>query len=233
MTAEQTGGGDPARTMALLWGEPKRAARGPKPGLDVERIVRAAIEIADAEGLDALSMRRVAEGLGGGAMSLYTYLPGKAELIDVMFDRVMAEATAPEGTGGGWRPRLEAVARENRLLFLRHPWLLRVAALQRPPLGPNVIAKYDRELRAVDGIGLSEVEMDSVLILVLGHAEGAARRMAEGAQGEARSGATDERWWAANAPLLEKVFDADRRRTRASTPSNTRARPNSKAWSAS
>lgn len=209
MTTEYTGGGDPARTMALLWGERRRPTRGPKPGLDVERIVRAAIEVADAEGLAALSMRRVAERLGVGVMSLYTYVPGKAELVDVMLDAVMAEPAGPDA-GGGWRDKLELIARENWALSLRHPWLLQVAAAHRPPLGPNVIAKYDCELRAVDGVGLSEVEMDSVLTLVLEHVAGAARRAVEGTQGERRTGVTDERWWAANAPLLEKVFDAGR-----------------------
>jgi hypothetical protein len=102
------------------------------------------------------------------------------------------------------------VAWRNWELYRRHPWLLQVAATSRPPLGPNVIAKYDQELRAVDGIGLTEVEMDSVLTLVLGHVEGAARRSMEAAQAEKRTGKTDDEWWAANAPLIEKVFDPKR-----------------------
>jgi AcrR family transcriptional regulator len=95
--------------MELLCGAPgSRRTRGPKPGLTVERIVRAAIEVADAEGLAALSMRRVADQLGVGTMSLYTYVPGKAELIDVMLDAVHAEpeaARARRRVGGGrnWR----------------------------------------------------------------------------------------------------------------------------------
>jgi hypothetical protein len=88
--------------------------------------------------------------------------------------------------------------------------VLHVAAAGRPPLGPNATAKYDRELRVVDGIGLTDVEMDSVLALVLGHAEGAARRAAEATEAEERTGRTDAEWWAANAPLLEKVFDPGR-----------------------
>jgi AcrR family transcriptional regulator len=207
---EHTGGGDPTRTMALLWGARKRPSRGPKPGLSVEEIVREAIETADEEGLAALSMRRVAERLGISTMSLYTYVPGKGELIDLMLDTVMGEAAKPNDAAGGWRERLEMVARENRALYRRHPWLLHVVAASRPPLGPNVIAKYDHELRAVEGIGLTEVEMDSVLTLVLGHVEGTARRAVEASQAEKRTGMTDDEWWSANAPLLEKVFDADR-----------------------
>ena len=207
---EYSGRGDPARTMELLWGTKKRSSRGPRPGLSVKEIVRVAVEVADAEGLEALSMRRVAERLGISTMSLYTYVPGKGELLDAMLDEVMGETVGPDETSGGWRERLELVARRNWELYHRHPWMLQVAATSRPPLGPNVIAKYDYELRAVDGIGLTEVEMDSVLTLVLGHAEGAARRAVVAAQLERRTGTTDDEWWAANAPLLEKVFDAER-----------------------
>jgi AcrR family transcriptional regulator len=210
MATEYSGRGDPARTMALLWGTQKRPSRGPKPGLSVERVVQTAIEISDAEGLGALSMRRVADRLGVSTMSLYTYVPGKAELIDVMLDAVLGEAVGPHDVAGGWRERLEIVARENWALFHRHPWILQVAAMSRPPLGPNVIAKYDHELRAVEGIGLTDVEMDSVLTLVLEYVQGTARNAVEASQAERRTGMTDEGWWSANAPLLGMVFDAER-----------------------
>lgn len=203
------GGGDPTRAMELLWGVREQPRRGPKPRLSVERITRAAIEIADAEGLAALSMRRVAESLGVGVMSLYTYVPGKAELIDLMLDTVCGETARPAESAGGWRERLEHVARENWALYRRHPWMLQVSTV-RPVLGPNTVAKYDHELRAVEGIGLTDVEMDSVLTLVLGHAAGAARMLVEAAEARTRSGMTDEQWWEAHAPLLEKVFDAER-----------------------
>jgi AcrR family transcriptional regulator len=207
MVLEYSGGGDPQRTMALLWGIGKKPTRGPKPGLSVGRIVSAAVEVADAEGLAALSMRRVADRLGIGTMSLYTYVPGKAELIDVMLDTVVGEVAESGDVEPGWRAGLERIARDNWALYHRHPWMLQVVATSRPPLGPNVIAKYDRELRAVDGIGLTEVEMDSVLILVLEHAQGAARRSVEVTEAEKRTGKTDDEWWLANEPLLEKVFD--------------------------
>jgi AcrR family transcriptional regulator len=210
MAKEYSGGGNPARTMALLWGTQKSPSRGPKPGLSVGQVVQAAIEVADAEGLSGLSMRRVAERIGISTMSVYTYVPGKAELIDLMLDTVMGKAVGPDETDGGWRKELELVARRNWALYHRHPWMLHVAATSRPPLGPNAVAKYDRELRVIDGIGLTEVEMDSVLTLVLGHVEGTARRAVEAAEAEKRTGKTDDEWWSANAPLLEKVFDASR-----------------------
>jgi len=212
---EYSGGGDPTRTMALLWGMQRKPTRGPKPSLSVETIVGTAIKVVDADGLAALSMRRVAEKLGFTTMSLYRYVPGKAELVDLMLDAVLGEAVGPGDADGGWRERLEAVARANWDLYRRHPWIVEVAATSRPPLGPNVIAKYDHELRAVDGIGLTDVEMDSVLTLVLEHVAGAARRTVEATKAETRTGKTDDEWWAANAPLLEKVFDPDRHPTAA------------------
>lgn len=210
MTTEYSGGGDPKRSMELLWGTAdERPRRGPKPRLTVAQVAGAAIELADREGLAALSMRRVADQLGVTAMSLYTYVPGKAELVDVMLDTVLGETPMPEDVEGGWRARLERVARDNRALYLRHPWLLQVATA-RPTLGPNLIAKYDYELRAVDGIGLTEIEMDLLVSLVGDYVHGAARAAVVATQVVQTSGQTDDEWWQEWAPLLEKVFDAER-----------------------
>jgi AcrR family transcriptional regulator len=209
VTVEYSGKGDPARSLALLWRTSERTSRKGKPELNVARIARAAIEVADAEGLQALSMRRVAERLGVGTMSLYTYVPGKPELFDVMLDTVYGETARPQEVPGGWRARLEQIARENWALYLRHPWLLQVAA-SRPVLGPNATAKYDYELSAVDGIGLSDLEMDSVITLIAGFVHGTARGAVESAQAESQTGMTDEQWWAAHAPFLSRIADANR-----------------------
>lgn len=229
MTTEYPGSGDPARSLALLWRDRGRPAKTGRSGLTVDRIVGAAIEIADAEGLAALSMRRVAEALGVGAMSLYTHIPGKAELIDVMLDTVIGETLEPPlaadsgrpsgpaepadvpsaAPAAGWRERLERAARANLALIVRHPWMLHIAT-SRPALGPNVIAKYEQDLRAIEGVGLTDLEMDSVITLIADFVYGAARGAVDAAQAEARTGMTDEQWWTANAPLLEKIMDADR-----------------------
>jgi AcrR family transcriptional regulator len=208
MTTEYSGGGDPAKSLELMWGIQPRPSRGPKPTLTVPRIVAAAVAVADAEGLAAMSVRRVADELGVGAMTLYRYVPGKAELVDVMVDTVYAELPH-EAVDGDWRTRLEAVARENRELYLRHTWLLQVAT-GRPPLGPNTMAKYEHELRAVDGIGLTDVQLDAVVTLVNGFVNGAVRGAVDAATAQQRSGLTDEQWWRAHQPLLEKVFDTER-----------------------
>jgi AcrR family transcriptional regulator len=209
-----SGTGDPARSLALLWRGRQRPGRS---GLSVDRIVAAAIEVADADGLPALSMRRVAEKLGVGTMSLYTHVPGKAELVDLMLDKAYGETLSrtgelsgktapPEESAGAWRAKLEHVARENWALYHRHPWLLQVTTV-RPVLGPNVTAKYEHELRAIDGIGLTDLEMDLVLNLVAGHVEGSARRSLESAQAEQLTGVSDEQWWRARAPILGNLVD--------------------------
>lgn len=209
-TRHYGGRGDPVRSMELLWGDgPAPRSRGPKQALSVARIVQAGIEIADAEGLGAVSMRRVADRLGVGTMSLYTYVPSKAELVDVMFDRVLG-LPPQEEVAGGWREKLTAVARSAWDLYQRHPWLLQVMAMSRPPLGPNSIAGYDYALRAVDDIGLTELEMDSVVNMVSVYVQGTARAAAEAASSAQDTGQTDDEWWSVYAPLLEKVFDADK-----------------------
>lgn len=189
-----------------MWRTGERPSRGAKPALTVDRIVQAAIDVADREGLVALSMRHVAEQLGVGTMTLYTHVPGKGELIDVMLDTVYGETARPDLDGVAWRARLEQVARENLALYLRHPWLLQVA-VTRPPLGPNLIAKYDYELRAISGTGLAEVELDSVLTLVLGYVHGAARVSVEAKLAESQTGMTDEQWWRAHEPFLARIAD--------------------------
>lgn len=210
MTPEFTGGGDPARSVALLWRDrEQRPARGRKPTLTVDAIVAAAVEMADEAGLGALSMRALAERLKVGTMSLYTHVPGKAELIDLMLDTVLRESARPDDLPDGWRARLELVARENLALIHRHPWMLEIVTF-RPPMGPGVIAKYDLELRALEGIGLTDVEMDSVLTLVLGYVQSSARQALEATLVEQRTGLTDDEWWSAQAPLLDQVIDPDR-----------------------
>jgi len=213
MATEFTGTGDPARSMALLWrsgGDPGPRP-GPRAGLDVDRIVAASVALADAEGLAALSMRRVAAELGVGAMTLYTHVPGKGELVDLMLDSVLAEVYPDERVvaDGDWRARLEAVARANWDLFVRHPWALHVAT-GRPPLGPGLMRKYELELRAVDGLGLPEVQMDLLVTLVNGFVRGTVGGVQEKADAERVTGITEDQWWAATEPYVARVFDAER-----------------------
>ncbi|MFC7450894.1 TetR/AcrR family transcriptional regulator [Rhodococcus daqingensis] len=207
MTSKKEAPSDPARMVALLWGQHGKTGR---KGLTVEAIVAAGIGLADAEGLDAVSMRRVAERLGAGAMSLYTHVPGKADLVDLMHDSVLGglyvDLGEPTGAPGGWRGGLEFIAARNWDLYQRHPWMLQLVGV-RPVLGPNTIRKYEAELRPLDGIGLSDIEMDSVLTLVLTHVVGTARLLASVAATAEESGLTDAQWWDLVSPTLEQLMD--------------------------
>jgi AcrR family transcriptional regulator len=215
MAKKIVGNGDPGRTMALLWGIRRAPSRGPKQSLSVEGIVGVAIELADTDGMEALSMRRVAHRFGVNAMALYTYVPGKAELVDLMLDAVIGEAARLDGADGGWRAGLELYAREAWALYHRHPWVLRVP-YTRGLMGPNQAAALDSALRVVSGIGLTEGEMLAVFGVVAGYVQGAARTSAEAAQTERATGVTDDEWWSALGPLMAEYIDRDRYPTLAS-----------------
>ncbi|MGS0687573.1 TetR/AcrR family transcriptional regulator [Nakamurella sp. GG22] len=199
---------DPGRMLALLWGPRDRPGRS---GLTVASIVESAIRLADADGLDALSMRGIAGDLGVGTMSLYTHVPGKPALIELMVDTVAGQVYAgsdePSGRPGEWRSALAFIARHNWDGYLRHPWLLAVPA-GRPVLGPNISRKYEVELRPLDGIGLSDIEMDSVLTLLLVHAEGMARWQVSLDQARRQSGESDLDWWTTISPTLATLMDS-------------------------
>lgn len=207
MGVDYTGRGDPQTTLALLWGTDQGTRRGPKRRLTLEHVVSTALRLADADGLDALSMRSLAEALGVTPMTLYTYVPGKAELLDLMVDAALGEES--ESATGDLRARLEAIARQNRATYRRHPWLLEISPV-RPVLGPHGLAKYERELRALDGLGLSDLEMDSVLTLVNGYVHGAMRSAREAAEAVRRTGMSDAQWWQAFGPKLAAIVDPER-----------------------
>lgn len=191
--------------LKLLWGVRKQPGRGPKRGLSVERIVTAAIEVADEEGLEALSMRRVATEIGVGVMSLYTYVPGKAELTELMMDAVLGEMKRPDSAAGGWRAKLALYARESWRLSHRHPWTLQLP-LSRGLLGPNQTAMLDSALHAVSGLGLTENEMVSLFFVVVGYVQGAARTALDQAHTEQATGVTDEQWWSTYGRLMSEYM---------------------------
>lgn len=209
MSTERTSAGGPARTLALLWRDaPTAPSRGPERGLDIGAVVAAAIDLADREGLEAVTMRRLAKELGVAAMTLYTYVPGKAELVDLMLDAAYSRMPLADTTTRPWRQRLSAVADENRALYLAHPWAAAVSTL-RPPLGPGLMAKYDHELRALEGLSLSDVQMDDALTHLLSFVQASARAAADARAAQRDSAMDDQEWWAANAPLLARVLDQD------------------------
>ncbi|RSN19471.1 TetR family transcriptional regulator [Streptomyces sp. WAC 05977] len=205
--ADHTGTGDPRRTIELLWGVREKPRRGPKPKLTVEEIVTASIELADTEGITALSVRRGAEKLGVSPMTIYTYIPGRAELLDLMIDRVHGELTDPPESHD-WRVTMTILAEDAWEMYHRHPWMLQLTT-GRLPLGPHTFAKHERELKALDAIGLTDLEMDAVVAMVNGFVQGIARGSVESASLVRRSGMTDMEWWTASAPVLAEIPEAD------------------------
>lgn len=132
-----------------IWLRPARSGRGPAPGFDRDRLAAAGIAIADAEGLGAVTMRAVAQALGSGPASLYRYIDSRDELLALMADFVNGEMEYPARTGD-WFADLLALARQSRLLTLRHPWMTETAAL-RLPLGPRGVDYLEHALAALEG----------------------------------------------------------------------------------
>lgn len=200
-TAEQE-----ARLLDLLW---RPQTDEPDARISTSRIVQAGIELADTEGAEAVSMRRVAARLGAAAMSLYTHVPDKAALVALMSDRVLLRMAVTEPPFGvGWRDRLRLVAGDNRTLLLRHPWLLRLQPAP-PPVGPGLMAKYEWELSAFRGLGLSAVETDSCLTLLLQFVRAAAGEDAAARSRAAQRAAEGQRWWSVVGPVLSRHLSED------------------------
>lgn len=212
MTREFAGGADPQRSIDLLWGLSEPGRRGPKPRYSAQQVVAAAVAMADAEGLQAVSVRRIAQELGVSPMSVYTYVPSKAELVGLMFDRVLGER-ADEGLEGpeghDWREALTLIACERWRLTERHPWMLDLA-LHRPPLGPNLVARHEAALRILDATGLDDLSKALVLDVLHGFLTGALLEAREAREMERVSGLTDEQWFAMAGPALTPQLDPAR-----------------------
>jgi AcrR family transcriptional regulator len=151
-------------TVEFLWHERSRPTRGPKPALTLDKIADAAIAVADAEGLAAVSMQRVAADLGFTKMSLYRYLPGKAELVAIMLERGIGE---PPALTGGWRAGLIEWADGLFAAYVAHPWAVEATAGARP-IGPNELSWMESAL-AVLPPGLSGAERVDAVAVLAGH----------------------------------------------------------------
>ena len=163
----------------------KRGQRHPPrraTGLSRDEIVRAAIEVADAEGPEAISMRRIARELNAGTMSLYWHIGSKEELLDLMIDSIAADAEAPEPSGD-WRKDLRAIARTTRASLHRHPWAVNFMG-GRPPTGPKTLRNLERSLSSLDGLGLDTVTAMTSLIMVGTYVLGAVLREIQETNGE-------------------------------------------------
>jgi AcrR family transcriptional regulator len=133
---------------------PTRAARRRRDPISREAIVAAAIRLLDAEGLGGLSMRRIADQLGTGAASLYWHVGSKDGLLDLVFDEIVGELAIPDPDPPRWRDQIKDVARAQRAISLRHPYVVQIS-IGRIPLGPNALRYSERTLAILRAAGLS------------------------------------------------------------------------------
>lgn len=188
--------------MPLVWErEPYRPKR---QALSVERIVGVSVAIADAEGLDALSMRRVAAELSTGTTSLYRYVDSRDDLLDLMADAVQDDQVP---LTGDWRADLEAYAHHERELWLRHPWLAPLLAT-RPSLGPNWLRGLERALTAAAPLTADVAAAGSVVGLIRDYVRGAVMRELAEKQTRQRTGQTEDEWRADVAPYMIKIMES-------------------------
>ncbi|MER6947352.1 TetR/AcrR family transcriptional regulator [Nonomuraea sp. NPDC000554] len=181
-------------------------------GLSRERIVWAAIQIANADGLESMSMRHVANVLGVKVMSLYNYIDGKDELIDLMVEAVFSEGgDSDPRPGRGWRAELEAAARWEWALYSSYPWVLEVIATVQPPLVPSLLARFERGLGTFDGLGLDPVTTHRIYLGVSGIAQGLALlRVSEIASERRGGGISLSQWRAVKVPAVLEELGTDR-----------------------
>jgi AcrR family transcriptional regulator len=168
VSPDPAGASDRAGGAGLLWEQSARPARKPRVGLSLDRIARAGIEIADAEGIDAISMQRVAGELGFTKMSLYRYVASKAELLAVMIDLAVGEPPDLGAVPGGWRARLEEVIRQLTEIWRRHPWLPVVTVGARM-MGPRETGWTESMVAALADTELTGDERLAASFLIFGH----------------------------------------------------------------
>jgi len=175
-----------------------------------DRIARAAVAIADAEGIGALSMRRVATELNVATMSLYRYVQNKDELLVLMVDIVFTEVPLPQPRLPGWRAQLESLARLQWTVCRRHPWSARAISFTRPQLAPNAMAHTEWALQALDGLGLDPGTMLYLVLALTSFIVGTAVSLESEAEARQESGVTHEEWMAEQDPTFVDILASGR-----------------------
>ncbi|MCT9820727.1 TetR/AcrR family transcriptional regulator [Microbacterium sp. W1N] len=197
-----------SRAVALAWGVAVNPQRGPKREMSVERIVDAAIEIADAEGLGAVSMAAVAARLGYTAMSLYRYVSAKDDLVLLMQEAGVGLPPAPPAEGGHWRQRIETLYAAQMGRYLQHPWLLDIP-INGSPTTPNSAAWMDAGLAALSSTALSHAERLAVVLAVTGLARWCGVVYAGYARAAQATGLSDEALAQREDQLFRALIDVD------------------------
>jgi AcrR family transcriptional regulator len=209
MDDDSDGGSGLPASLEMAWGLRARPSKGPKRGLSVERIVEAAVKLADSEGLEAVSMGRVAGDLGVSTMSLYRYVAAKDELLALMVDATAASPPAAPAPGEGWREGLSRWARAELDIYRRHPWVLRVP-ISGPPVTPNQIAWLEQGLRCLRDTGITESEKLSVMLLLTGFVRNWGRLEADLMEASRASGVSTDAAMSGYGRLLARLTDPER-----------------------
>jgi AcrR family transcriptional regulator len=185
--------------LDLLWGRRERGRRGPKPELSTEAIVEAAVRVADEEGLEAVSMARVANELGFTTMSLYRHVASKEELLQLMWNASAHGAQDLILEGTDWRTRLRNWAVIQRDMLDRHPWITQMP-MAAPPLAPNSLTFVERGLETMDGTAMADADKLRVIGLISSYTLSEARMAHDAARasaattGAAGEGPTNPPW---------------------------------------
>jgi AcrR family transcriptional regulator len=184
----------------------RREHRESEQGLSRERIVQAAVAVADAEGLGPVSMRRVATELGVAPMALYRHVASKEELVDLMADRMLASVPLPPAELVGWRPRLAAIARVQWGLYRRHPWLAQTISLTRPVPLPGALRHGEWVLSSLEGLALKSSTRLYIHIMMFAMVRGMAVNLDMEANDQRRTAMTEEEWLATQEGALTQVL---------------------------
>jgi AcrR family transcriptional regulator len=191
----------------VLWSDERDAAASRRSPLDRARIVRAALRVADAEGLAAVTMRRVASDLRTGAMSLYRHVPGKEALVSFMIDEALGEDAPPAKPSGNWRDDLRELASHMWDFIQRHPWYPD-AVMERPPITPHGVAGFEYALSILDGTGLALNEQAVIVVTVTNTVLAAARNAAAEARTRSRFQVTDDEVVSSLAAFLGEIMQS-------------------------
>ncbi|MGW6651342.1 TetR family transcriptional regulator [Streptomyces sp. CB02130] len=204
-------GGDLPASLEAAWGLRDRPSKGPKPGLSLERIVAAAVDVASADGLAAVSMGRVAQEVGASTMSLYRYVSAKDELYVLMQEAAFGppEPLSALESGAGWREALAEWASAQRDRLHAHLWLLRIP-VGGPPATPNSLAWWEQGIQALESSGLAEGDKTSVVLLVSNFVRSEAALMADLAAAVVARGVSPDEVAASYERTLRRLVDPDR-----------------------
>ncbi|RZQ61724.1 TetR/AcrR family transcriptional regulator [Amycolatopsis suaedae] len=180
----------------------ERRPADPESALAEDGIVATAVTVADAEGLAAASMRRVAAELGVGTMSLYRHVSGKDELVVRMVDAVLAEKPRPDPGLVGWRARAEAAARRDWGIYRAHPWVVKVFTSTRLSMTEQEMTDIEWILAAFGEEGLDIGTTYQLALLVSSYVNGVGMLLAGDVEAERESGESMAQWREARVPLV-------------------------------